>query len=60
MATMTFGRVAGVTATATVGAAVGAIGGWLGLSRVLVNHQVELPKAIDAERRQFVGLGPVR
>src|SRR5687768_8828231 len=57
MATTTFGRVAGVTATATLGAAAGAIGGWLGLSRVLVNHQVPLPPAIDAERQQFVGLG---
>jgi pimeloyl-ACP methyl ester carboxylesterase len=57
MATTTFGRVAGVTATATLGAAAGAIGGWLGLSRVLVNHQMPLPLAIDAERRQFVGLG---
>jgi pimeloyl-ACP methyl ester carboxylesterase len=57
MATTTVGRVAGVTATATLGAAVGAVGGWLGLSRFLVNHHVPLPPAIDAERRQFVGLG---
>lgn len=57
MAAITFGRVAGLTAATTIGAAAGAIGGWLGLSRVLVDHAVALPKAIEAERRQFVGLG---
>jgi pimeloyl-ACP methyl ester carboxylesterase len=57
MAAMTLGRAAGMTATATIGAAAGAVGGWLGLSRVLVNHEVALPPAIEAERQRFVGLG---
>jgi pimeloyl-ACP methyl ester carboxylesterase len=57
MATVTFGRVAGVTATATLGTIVGAAAGWLGLSRVLVDHEMPIAKAIDAERREFVGLG---
>lgn len=61
MATVTSGRAAGraagMAAAATVGAAASAAGGWIGLSRILVNHRVDLPPAIDAERRSFVGLG---
>jgi pimeloyl-ACP methyl ester carboxylesterase len=50
------GRGAGVAAVATVGAAATGIGGWLGLSRLIVNHDMPLTPAIDAERRSFVGL----
>ena len=50
------GRTAGVAAAAAIGAVATGIGGWIGLSRVAVNHHVPLSPAIEAERRGFIGL----
>ncbi|MFN8539275.1 MAG: hypothetical protein U0232_17590 [Thermomicrobiales bacterium] len=49
-----------MTAATTIGAAAGATGGWLGLSRVLVDHEVVLPKAIEAGAAAVCGLGAGR
>lgn len=60
MAATSPARAAGVVATGVASAAAGLAVGWLGLSRVLVGHQVPLPPAIDAARREFAGPGAGR
>ncbi len=35
-------------------ALIAAVGGWIGYSTLKVNHEAELPQAIEAERRTFV------
>jgi len=32
----------------------GLVGGWIGYSRLIVNHHLPLPPAIDAERKHFI------
>ena len=57
MTTNQIGRTAAAATVAVASAAVGLTGGWLGLSRLLIDHAMPLPSALDAERRAFTGLG---
>ena len=46
--------VGAMSAGAVFAAVAAAVGGWIGYSALGINHRVELPEAIEGERRTFV------